>query len=301
MTTLYLKTDYVDDVAPVTGYTDAMILRSGTVLGYAEALILIGELYYSCQDEIDEANRERDRLWSESYSQNSYDQLANPRIEELDRSVKAKMDRALDLTIATKKAMENTRLRLDSEGFDEELDILEQYIRIIGEELEMEEAGVSRIVQDREIIPRVSDRPFTEHMANLFREMTLDLRTRSDGVVAVSGFTMNKGGEPPMIEILNETAALEFGRIDTLTLVERNRLDEVLAEQKVQLSGLVDTTTAIKIGEMLAAQYIVTGSVIEMARSVVIFGRVINVESAEVESVAQILVAKDVDVIKLLQ
>jgi hypothetical protein len=66
------------------------------------------------------------------------------------------------------------------------------------------------------------------------------------------------------------------------------------------LSDLVDTSKAIEIGKFLAADYIVTGSVIEMTDSVVIFGRIINIETSEIESVAQIIVPKDADVRKLL-
>lgn len=288
-----LEAEFVDDMAPVAGYSDAMVLRSGTTLDYAEKLILIGELYYSCRAEIDETNALRDEMWRGGNYDMSYERLTSPQIRELERSVAARMGRAMDLTVSMKKSMENARLRLDNEGFEDELTVLEQYIRILGEELEMEEANVSGIVRDREIAPLVSDRPFTDHMANLFREMTLDFKTRSEGVVAVSGFTMQNGQTAPIIDLLNETATVEFGRIDSLILVERNRLDEVLAEQQIQLTGLVDTSTAIRVGEILAAQYIVTGSVIEMTGSVVIFGRVINVESAEVESVAQVIVTKD--------
>ena len=56
----------------------------------------------------------------------------------------------------------------------------------------------------------------------------------------------------------------------------------------------------MQVGRILAANYIVTGSVIEMAASVVIFGRIINVETGEVESVAQVVVPMDGDVKKLL-
>lgn len=298
--TQILEAEFVDDVIPVAGYSDAMILRSGTTLDYAENLILIGDLYYSCSDDIDQINELRDRMWMEGYESRSYENLTSPRIVELEHSVTAKMNRAMNMTISTKKSMENARLRLDNEGFEDELAILNHYIRILGEDLEMDEPNVSAYIRDRDILSPVNERPFTDHMANLFREMTLDLKTKSEGVVAVSGFTMQNGETPPVINLLNETAAVEFGRIDTLTLVERNRLDDVLAEQRIQLTGLVDTSTAIRVGEILAARYIVTGSVIVMTESVVIFGRVINVESAEVESVAQVIVAKAPDVMGLL-
>jgi curli biogenesis system outer membrane secretion channel CsgG len=82
--------------------------------------------------------------------------------------------------------------------------------------------------------------------------------------------------------------------------VERQKIEAVLKEQELALSDLMDTSQAIQIGVLLAANYIVTGTVIEMASTVVIFGRIVNVETGEVESVAQVIVPKDADVQKLL-
>jgi curli biogenesis system outer membrane secretion channel CsgG len=139
-----------------------------------------------------------------------------------------------------------------------------------------------------------------DHLSNLFREMTLDLKVKDKGVVAISGFTTKTGKSSDLIHLLNEMAVVEIGRIDTLTLVEREKLDALLAEQELALADLMDTEQAIEVGRFLAANYIVTGSVIEMPTSVVIFGRIINVETGEVESVAQVIVPMDRDIEKLL-
>jgi TolB-like protein len=48
------------------------------------------------------------------------------------------------------------------------------------------------------------------------------------------------------------------------------------------------------------ANYILTGSVVETTKNVVIFGRIINFETAEIESVAQIIVPKNRGVKALL-
>ena len=66
------------------------------------------------------------------------------------------------------------------------------------------------------------------------------------------------------------------------------------------MSDLVDTAKAIAVGKVLAARYILTGSVIEMPSSVVIFGRIVNVETSEVESAAQVIVPKSGEVKALL-
>lgn len=47
------------------------------------------------------------------------------------------------------------------------------------------------------------------------------------------------------------------------TLIEREKLEKVIEEQKLGASGAVTAQTAAKIGRLLGAQYIITGSVTE--------------------------------------
>ena len=82
--------------------------------------------------------------------------------------------------------------------------------------------------------------------------------------------------------------------------MERSNLDAVLKEQELALADLIDTRAAIQVGKFLAANYIFTGSLIEMSSSVVIFGRVIDVQTGEVESVAQVILPRNQEVNSLL-
>ena len=50
-------------------------------------------------------------------------------------------------------------------------------------------------------------------------------------------------------------------RTERVRLVERQRLESLAAEQKLSLSGAVDTNTAVKLGQMLGAQMVVLGAV----------------------------------------
>jgi TolB-like protein len=295
-----LQVEFVDMEDPVAGFSSGMVLQSGTMMHFAQSLKTIGELYYSCKEEIEQINSARDELWRRGGSGVSYEELSSPEIRRLEETVASKMQRGTDITVSMKKEVMNTRLRLDNEGFDDEIEILENYIDILGRELQWDQAKVSTLKRDVEILPAVQTRSVQDHLSNLFREMTLDLRVKDKGVVAISGFTTRTGKSSDLIDLLNEMAVVEIGRIDTLTLVEREKLDALLAEQELALSDLMDTEQAIEVGRFLAANYIVTGSVIEMAASVVIFGRIINVETGEVESVAQVIVPMDRDVRKLL-
>lgn len=207
---------------------------------------------------------------------------------------------ALDITVETKKELQNARLRLDNEGFDDEIQILENYIKIFGGDLKYVESDTERILEDYEIKPFVQERSLHEHLENLFREMTLAMGTKEEGGIAVSGFTIKEGGSSGLVNLLNEMALVEITKHKGLQVVERKRLDMIMEEQRLALTDLMDTTNAIEVGRLLAVNHILTGSVIEMANSVVIFGRIINVETAEIESAAQVIVPRSRDVEALL-
>ena len=295
-----LSVEVVESDHPVVGFSNAMVLRSGTMLHFAQDLKMIGGLYYSCKSEIDQLNELRDFLWQEQGGTVDYEELSNPEIRRLEHSINSKMQRAMDITVNLKKEILNARLRLDSEGFEDEIEILDNYIEILGQELQLEPQQVLHRAGEIEIAPSVQKRPLQEHLANLFREMTLDLALKPGGVIAVSGFTTRGDEAPELLSLLNEMAVVEIGGLDTLKLVERQKLDALLEEQELALSDLMDTSKAISIGRLMAADYIVTGTVVEMSTSVVIFGRIINIETGEVESVAQVIVPKDSEMKKLL-
>jgi curli biogenesis system outer membrane secretion channel CsgG len=46
-------------------------------------------------------------------------------------------------------------------------------------------------------------------------------------------------------------------------IYERNKLKSIMKEQNLQMSGAVDMSTAVQIGKLVGAKYIVTGAVTE--------------------------------------
>jgi Ca-activated chloride channel family protein len=280
-----LKVHFVDSASPVTGFSNGMVLKSGTMLHFAQTLVRIGELYYSCREELAQINRGG---------------LSQTEVEKIEASFERKMKQALELTVASKKELVNAKLRLDNEGFNDEIEILQKYVTILGGDLKMEQERIAAYSNDVEIAPIVSERSLNDHLTNLFKEMTLDLNVKTSGTIAISGFAKDDGSVSGLTKLLNEMAMAQISRVGNLTLLEREKIEEVLAEQELALSDLMDTSKAIRLGQFLAANYIVTGTVIEMADSVVIFGRIIDVESGEIESAAQVIVPKDRDVKKLI-
>ena len=74
----------------------------------------------------------------------------------------------------------------------------------------------------------------------------------------------------------------ELSKSDDLILLERQRLSAILEEQKLSMSGLTkDSTDALKIGEMLSAQYIITGSFYMLGSKIRIDASIVNVSSGK--------------------
>ncbi len=156
------------------------------------------------------------------------------------------------------------------------------------------------IIEDRELAPVSDDRNINEHLENLFEEMMLDLKAREASNVALLGFSFPDDRHPEILDFLNKAAESYLSGLPQYTVLERERIEDILTDRGLSLSDLMDTDNAIDIGNYISANYILTGSVIEMSESVVIFCRVVNVETAVIESVGQVIVPKDEEVNAML-
>jgi hypothetical protein len=262
-----IRVEVVDREWSVDGISDAVVLRAGTMLRYARALKEIGAAYYNLGSTIT-AHRT------------------------------AALNDLVERTHAVKKEVHNARARLDEVGFEDELQVLDNYLCILGGDVGLSDVEVAMIRSDVEIRPAALNVPFVNRLEGLFDELALDLEQRAAGNVAVSGFARSDGKNSQMAGFLDEMAGSSLaGR---LTVVERKRIDQVLAEQELSISDLMETNQAIQVGRLLAADYILTGTIVPMQSSVVIFSRVINSATGEVETAAQVIVPIDAEVRTLL-
>ncbi len=75
------------------------------------------------------------------------------------------------------------------------------------------------------------------------------------------------------------TALVKEGRFD---VIERRLLEKVLEEQKIGVSGIVDESSASKLGKVLGAKIVITGSVIRFQNVIEVNARIIEVESSSI-------------------
>lgn len=77
--------------------------------------------------------------------------------------------------------------------------------------------------------------------------------------------------------------AYDFAKISDMKVIERDKIDFILKEIELQKSGAVDKATAVKVGKILGARYMVFGSITQLdddhTRMVV---RVVSVETSEI-------------------
>lgn len=87
------------------------------------------------------------------------------------------------------------------------------------------------------------------------------------------------GGDPhlgPGVAENIRTALIQTGQFK---VIERAALQKVLEEQKLQITGLVDPESAIKLGKLVGAKLIVVGSVVKFAETYTLNVRFIDAET----------------------
>ena len=68
-------------------------------------------------------------------------------------------------------------------------------------------------------------------------------------------------------------------------LVERTQIERLMAEQKLGLSGALDSETTAKVGKLLGARLAMIGGVAKTGNSYQISARIVDIESAEILSI----------------
>src|SRR5213078_4990344 len=76
--------------------------------------------------------------------------------------------------------------------------------------------------------------------------------------------------------MISELAANPSARV-----VERERIEKLVAEQNLGVSGKVTAETAAKVGKLVGARYVITGAFIDFYGDFRLDARMINVETSE--------------------
>ncbi len=80
---------------------------------------------------------------------------------------------------------------------------------------------------------------------------------------------------------VSELIRTELSGSEVFQVVERARLAQVLSEQALHASGLVDEASAVELGRIVGADYVIVGSVTRFSNSWTVAARFIEVETTE--------------------
>ena len=85
------------------------------------------------------------------------------------------------------------------------------------------------------------------------------------------------GWQKSIPELLKSELSVSQG----LILVERGQIESVLNEQALSMTGLIDSSTAQKVGGLLGAEYIITGTINSNGDWIIINAKILRVISGE--------------------
>lgn len=112
----------------------------------------------------------------------------------------------------------------------------------------------------------------------------------SPKVVAVLAFD-NDTGNPTYDNLGRGLAAMmisDLSVLDEVQLVERERLEELQAELDFQQSAHIDPTTAQTTGLMIGAEFVVTGSFMQVDPDMRLGTRIVDVATTEIRKTAEV-------------
>ena len=278
-----------------------MVLKAGTMLHVAQGLKNIGTLYYSCVKDNQRRNSISGASWqnrdAETYTQ--YERTIQSELDEIQKSIKAKKQRCLDLSVSFKREIHNAHLRLEEALFKDELAIFEMYIKKLGGELGVQATDIARLLEETEVPADRVTASLQKRITDLVEELVLDLEAKS-GSIAFSGFMPKEGGSSPLARLVDQETKEALRQLPKLSMVSSVSLESHLRDKDLSLSDLTDTAVALKTARSLGLDYFMTGSIIEMPSSVVLFARVLNSKTEGVESVAQLILPLDDEVRSML-
>lgn len=111
--------------------------------------------------------------------------------------------------------------------------------------------------------------------------------------IAVVEFVDLKGNLTDLGRHISEELITKLFQSGKFTVVERQRLNQIISEQKLSLTGIIDPASAQKLGKLLGVDAIASGSVSDLTKTVKVNARLISTETGEVFSAASVEITKD--------
>jgi TolB-like protein len=134
---------------------------------------------------------------------------------------------------------------------------------------------------------------YSKSIDGMCDELYNKIKDKPDVKLAITDFkSINQKSTDP--KIVQERITTSFSNRNGITVIERELIDKVLSEMKLQQSGAIDEKDILKIGELTGANYILTGSINDLKNNrLEINSRIIDVKTGKIIAGAKSDIEKD--------
>ena len=120
-------------------------------------------------------------------------------------------------------------------------------------------------------------------------QATPDENVPTIAVLDFTGLMVGQGGNSaPLGKAVSAMLVTELIGRPGIKVIERAELHELLNEQKLSLSGRVDESTALEVGKLVGAQYVIHGQVTSIADNLRMDMRAVDVQTSEIMEVQKL-------------
>ena len=92
----------------------------------------------------------------------------------------------------------------------------------------------------------------------------------------------NKGGSPEVSSMVQDNMITTLYNLRRFKILERSKIDEIVKEQKLGMTGFIDPAKAVKVGKVAGVDAILMGSISSTATGVAITARLIDTETGTI-------------------
>lgn len=144
-------------------------------------------------------------------------------------------------------------------------------------------------------VPIAADAPSAadEMFRKMARQISRAEKKLPNKTIAVYGFEVIGKPDDPYGRYATEKLTHEIVSEGSFMVIERSRIDQVLKEQSLSLTGAVDSNTAARIGKILAVDAVVIGTILRSENSAEFIARVIQSEKGIILASANERIALD--------
>jgi len=112
-----------------------------------------------------------------------------------------------------------------------------------------------------------------------------EIQTVNSVTVAIIDFESQAPGNPDLGQQLSDILTARLSIYEQLQLVERKKLEDLLKEHQLSLTGMVETDQAVKVGKILGARIMIFGRAFTIDKDLYIVAKIVGTETSQVKGI----------------